>query len=376
MLQRNAVCCALAADTAGDDGGDCGVLSPRWGLARAGGSVKKDSQLRGVDMDRILVAGGAGYIGSHACRRLAEAGFEPVAFDDLSTGWREAVQFGPLIEGDLLDRAALAAAFAAVRPIAVMHFAARSLVGESVAEPLRYWRTNVCGSLNLVEAAAAAGVRAFVFSSTAAVYGEPEAALIAEDAPRRPTNPYGATKLAVERLLQDAELATGLRATIFRYFNVAGAEESGRIGEFHRPETHLVPLVLDAASGRRGAIVVHGEDYPTPDGTCVRDYLHVEDLVDAHLLGLRRLIEGGSGGVFNLGVGRGWSVREVIARARAVTGTAIPTIVGPRRPGDPSRLVCDGRRAMGELGWRPIRSDLDRMIADAWRWHQGAGYAS
>jgi UDP-glucose 4-epimerase len=327
-------------------------------------------------MSVVLVTGGAGYIGSHACRRLAAEGFTPVTFDSFRTGWREAVRFGPVVEGDLLDRDALDAAFAAWKPVAVMHFAALSLVAESVAKPGLYWRNNVCGSLNLIEATVAAGIGAFVFSSTAATYGEAQAALIAEDEPQRPTNPYGATKLAVERLLADFGRSDGLRATVFRYFNVAGAAEDRSVGEFHRPETHLIPLVLDAASGRRESITVYGEDYPTPDGTCIRDYLHVDDLIEAHLLGLRRMLDGGQGGAFNLGVGRGYSVREVIDRVRAVTGCGVPAITGPRRPGDPSRLVCDGRRAVAELGWRPTRSDLDRMIADAWAWHQGAGYAA
>lgn len=325
-------------------------------------------------MARVLVTGGGGYIGSHACRRLAIEGFEPVVFDNFSTGWRDAVKFGPVIEGDLLEPAALAAAFDACRPDAVMHFAALSLVGESVAQPGRYWRNNVCGTLNLVEAAAASGVGAFVFSSTAATYGEAQTALIAETEPQLPTNPYGATKLAVERMLGDFGRAVGLRSMIFRYFNVAGASGDGDIGEHHRPETHLIPLTLDAASGRREAITIYGQDYPTPDGTCIRDYVHVEDLVDAHVLGLRQLLDGGSGIALNLGIGQGFSVREMIDRARAVTGLDIPETPGARRPGDPARLVCDGRRAAEELGWTPARSDLDRMIIDAWRWHQRAGY--
>lgn len=326
-------------------------------------------------MTTILVTGGAGYIGSHACKMLARAGFTPVVFDSFTTGWRDAVRFGPVIEGDLLNPADLAAAFDACRPAAVMHFAALSLVGESVTHPGRYWRNNVCGTLNLLEAMTAAGVERLVFSSTAATYGEPDVALIPEDAPQAPTNPYGQTKLAVERMIGDFAATTGLRAMVFRYFNVAGADDDGLIGEFHRPETHLVPLVLDAASGRREAITVFGDDYPTPDGTCLRDYLHVEDLADAHVLGLRRLLDGGAGATLNLGVGRGYSVREVIETARAVTGTTIPETRGARRQGDPSRLVCDGRRAIAELGWTPDRSSLDRMIADAWRWHQGQGYA-
>jgi UDP-glucose-4-epimerase GalE len=320
------------------------------------------------------VTGGAGYIGSHACKRLAAGGFEPVAFDNFSTGWRDAVRFGPAVEGDLLDPAALARAFADIRPAAVMHFAALSQVGESVARPGLYWRNNVGGTLNLLETMAAAGVDALVFSSTAATYGEPDETLIGEGCAQNPTSPYGETKRAVERMIGDFSAAHGLRAVIFRYFNVAGADETAEIGEFHRPETHLVPLILDAAAGARDSITVFGADYPTPDGTCIRDYVHVEDLVDAHVLGLRRLLDGGAGVALNLGVGRGLSVREVIDRARAATGLAIPETLGARRPGDPARLVCDGRRAIAELGWSPARSDLDRMIIDAWRWRQRAGY--
>jgi UDP-glucose-4-epimerase GalE len=325
-------------------------------------------------MATVLVTGGAGYIGSHACRRLAEAGHEPVCFDSFVTGWREAVQFGPLVEGDLLDRAALDDTLRRFRPAAVMHFAALSLVGESVGDPGRYWRNNVGGTLTLLEAMRDAGVGCLVFSSTAATYGETAAALIPETAPQVPTNPYGASKLAVERMIADFGTAHGLRAVVFRYFNVAGAAPMARIGECHRPETHLVPLVLDAARGRREAITIHGTDYPTPDGTCIRDYLHVEDLAEAHVLGLERLMAGGAGLTANLGTGRGFSVREVIDRARAVTGLAIPEQAGPRRPGDPPRLVCDGSLAMRELGWTPRRSDMDSMIADAWAWHQRGGY--
>lgn len=324
---------------------------------------------------RVLVTGGGGYIGSHACKQLAASGFEPVTFDNFSTGWRDAVRYGPAIEGDLLDAAALARAFEQARPVAVMHFAALSLVGESVARPGLYWRNNVMGTLNLLEAMAAAGVGALVFSSTAATYGEPDVTLIAESAPQLPTNPYGQTKLAVERMIGDFERAHGLRAVIFRYFNVAGADEAAEIGECHRPETHLVPLILDAAAGARESITVFGDDYPTPDGTGVRDYVHVEDLVEAHVLGLRRLLDGGPSVALNLGTGRGFSVREVIDRARAATGLEIPETSGPRRPGDPARLVCDGRLAMAELDWRPTRSDLDRMIRDAWRWRQRGRYA-
>lgn len=322
----------------------------------------------------VLVTGGAGYIGSHACKRLAMAGHEPVVFDNFSTGWRDAARFGEAIEGDLRDREAITAALVRLRPDAVMHFAAKSLVGESMSKPGEYWRTNVCGSLNLLDAMRAADVGQLVFSSTAATYGEPEIGLIPEDAPTRPTNPYGATKLAVEAMIADFAGAHGLRAVIFRYFNVAGADPDGLIGEDHRPETHLIPLVIDAAAGRRPAITVFGDDYPTPDGTCVRDYVHVWDLVEAHLLGLERLLAGAEGGVFNLGIGRGYSVRDVITAAAEATGLDIPVVSGARRSGDPARLVCDGARAAAELGWRPARSDLATMLTDAWRWSQRGGY--
>ena len=321
-------------------------------------------------MARILVTGGAGYIGAHGCKALRAAGHEPVTFDDFRTGWRQAVKFGEAIEGDLLDRAALADAFARARPDAVMHFAALSNVGESVANPGLYWRNNVGGTLNLLEAMVAAGVGAIVFSSTAATYGEPEEDPITEAAPQRPINPYGASKLAVEAMLDGFEAAHGIRSVVFRYFNVAGADEGREVGEHHVPETHLVPNILDAAAGAREAITVNGTDYPTPDGTCIRDYVHVMDLVDAHVLAADRLLAGGESLRLNLGTGRGFSVAEVVAAARAVVGTEVPVRHGPRRPGDPARLVCDGSRAQAVLGWRPVRSVMPRMIGDAWAWRQ------
>ena len=319
-------------------------------------------------MATILVTGGAGYIGSHACKALAEAGHRPVCFDNLSTGWRDAVRYGPLIEGDVLDADAIAKAVAETRPDAVMHFAALSLVGDSMREPARYWRSNILGALNLLDAMRAQGVESLIFSSTAATYGEPETDLIREDARQEPTNPYGATKLAIERMIADHATAYGLRAGVFRYFNVAGADPSAEIGELHRPETHLIPIVLEAAAGLRPEITVNGTDYPTPDGACVRDYLHVCDLAEAHVLGLERLLGGGDGFRLNLGVGRGYSVLEVIAATRAVTDRDVPQKIGPRRAGDPARLVCDGAAARATLDWTPTRSDLATMIADAWRW--------
>lgn len=322
----------------------------------------------------VLVTGGAGYIGSHACKALAAVGHVPVCFDDFSTGWRAAARFGPVAEGDLMAADSIAAAIAEHRPAAVMHFAALSLVGDSMRDPGRYWRSNVVGALNLLNAMRMAGVDRLVFSSTAATYGESDCALIREDTPQNPTSPYGGSKLAIERIIRDHNVAHGLRAAVFRYFNVAGADPDGEIGEAHRPETHLVPIVLEAAAGLRPEIIVNGIDYPTEDGACVRDYLHVCDLIEAHLLGLDRLLAGDDGMVLNLGVGRGYSVREVVARARVVTGRDIVERIGPRRLGDPPRLVCDGSAARRYLGWTPRRSDLDTMIADAWRWTLGAGY--
>jgi UDP-glucose 4-epimerase len=323
---------------------------------------------------KVLVTGGAGYIGAHACKALKAVGFVPVTLDNLSTGWRDAVRFGPLVEADLMDRAALDAAFAEHAPVAVMHFAALSLVGESMSDPGRYWRNNALGSLNLIEAAAAAGCARFVFSSTCATYGEQDGVLLDEDSPQAPINAYGASKRAVEDMLANFGESHGLTAVIFRYFNVAGADREGEVGEQHRPETHLIPLMLDAVDGRRPALTIFGTDYPTPDGTCVRDYVHVSDLVDAHVLGLRRLLGGGGSRVYNLGSGRGFSVREVVAGARAVTNRPVPVIEGDRRPGDAASLVSGSARAVSELGWRPARSELATMIADAWRWHQGPGY--
>lgn len=326
-------------------------------------------------MATVLVTGGAGYVGSHACKALAAAGHEPVVFDNFSTGWRDAVKFGPAIEGDLLDAASLQAAFDAHRPDAVMHFAAFSNVGESVQKPDLYWRNNVTGSLNLFTAAKQAGVGAVVFSSTCATYGEASGETLTEEDRQFPVNPYGRTKLAVEMLLNDFHQAFGMRSVIFRYFNAAGADPDRRIGEDHRPETHLIPLVLDAASGRRDQISIFGTDYPTADGTCIRDYIHVDDLASAHVLGLDWLLDGGEPLRLNLGTGSGFSVREVIDTARRVTGTEIPVAETDRRPGDPPQLVSGSGLAREVLGWEPMRSDLTTMIGDAWGWHQMPRYA-
>ncbi len=326
-------------------------------------------------MNSILVTGGAGYIGSHACKALAAAGEIPVTYDNLVTGWEQAARFGPFERGDLTDRARLDAVFARHRPRAVMHFAALSRVGEAMEDPGRYWRNNLLGSLTLVEAALAAGVRDIVFSSTCAVYGEQDGVTLDEGSALRPVNAYGASKRAVEEMLSHFEAAHGLRSVVFRYFNVAGADPAAEIGELHRPETHLVPLILQAIDGQRPALTIHGTDYDTPDGTCIRDYVHVSDLVAAHLAGLRWLEEGRGSRVFNLGTGHGYSVREVIDAARAVTGREVPVAEGPCRAGDCTRLVSGSGRAEAELGWRPARSTLETMIEDAWRWHRTGGYA-
>lgn len=313
----------------------------------------------------VLVTGGAGYIGSHACKALAAAGYLPVTLDNLSTGWRDAVKFGPLVEADLLDRGALDAAFAEHRPEAVLHFAALSQVGEAMAEPGKYWRNNVSGSLNLIEAAVAAGCLDFVFSSTCATYGDRDGEVLDEETPQAPLNAYGASKRAIEDMLVDFGAAHGLRHVIFRYFNVAGADPEGQVGEHHRPETHLIPLILDAVDGKRPALTIHGTDYPTPDGTCIRDYVHVMDLVDAHVQGLEWLRGGRGSRVFCLGTGAGFSVREVVDATRHVTNREVPMLDGPRRGGDAVKLVCGSQRARDELGWEPARSTMRQMITDA-----------
>ena len=324
--------------------------------------------------EKVLVTGGAGYIGAHACKALAQRGFTPVVFDDLSTGWAESVKWGPLVRGDLMDRPAINAALADHRPVAVMHFAALSLVGEAMRDPARYWRVNVGGALNLWEACVAAGVRNVVLSSTCATYGDHDGVLLTEDTPQRPLNAYGGSKLAVEGMLRDFGIAYGIDQVIFRYFNVAGADPEGELGEQHLPETHLIPLMLDAVAGKRPALTVFGTDYPTPDGTCVRDYVHVADLAAAHVLGLRRLLDGKGGGTYCLGTGRGFSVREVIEASRGVTNREVPVILGERRPGDAASLVMSSCRAISELGWEPQHSSLRKMIGDAWAWAQKPGF--
>ena len=325
-------------------------------------------------MRHILVTGGAGYIGSHACKVLRDVGYVPVTLDNLSTGWADAVKFGPFVQGDLADRAALDAVFDTYQPAAVMHFAALSQVGEAMQKPGLYWRNNVAGSLTLIEAAVAHGCLNFVFSSTCATYGDQDGVLLDEDCAQAPLNAYGASKRAIEDMLADFGASDGLRSVIFRYFNVAGADPEGEVGEFHQPETHLVPLILDAIDGKRDALTIYGDDYDTPDGTCIRDYVHVMDLVDAHVRGLKWLEDGKPARVFNLGTGRGFSVREVMDHSRVVTNRNVPWNMGPRRAGDCTKLVSGSTRATTELGWKPDRSTLEAMITDAWRWHQNGHY--
>jgi UDP-glucose 4-epimerase len=324
-------------------------------------------------MAKVLVTGGAGYIGAHACNALAQAGYTPVAFDNLSTGHRAAVKFGPLVEGDLLNRAAIDVALAEHAPIAVMHFAALSQVGESMQDPGRYWRENVLGGLNLIEATQAAGIDKFIFSSTCATYGDQDGVVLNEETEQHPINAYGGSKLAIEQMLRDFS-PKGLTYVIFRYFNVAGADPDAEVGEAHDPETHLVPLILQGVAGARGALTIFGTDYDTADGTCIRDYVHVSDLVDAHLAGLKWLEEGKSSEVFCLGAGDGFSVREVVAAAAAVTNGPVPIKEGPRRAGDAVKLVCGSDKARTQLGWTPSRSTMPQMLRDAHRWHASDGF--
>lgn len=325
----------------------------------------------------ILVTGGAGYIGSHMCRLLRERGLPHLAYDNLSKGHAESLPGTPLVCGDLHDTDLLTDVLLAHQVRAVVHFAASIEVGESVADPLAYAQNNIASTISLLQAMRRAEVRDLVFSSTAAVYGNPDTTPIPEYHPKRPTSPYGFTKHAVETLIEASEAAYGLRAIRLRYFNASGASAEGDLGEAHNPETHLIPIVLQAALGQRESVAIFGSDYPTPDGTCVRDYVHVADLADAHLLALDALTRGVTG-AFNLGTGTGYSVREVIETCRQVTGHPIPCREAARRPGDPATLVASSARARQILGWTPTRSSLERLVADAWRWHQThpTGYAA
>ena len=320
---------------------------------------------------KVLVTGGAGYIGSHACKALAAAGHVPIAVDNLVYGHRWAVRWGPLEVVDISDAKGIDQIFATYRPDAVMHFAAYAYVGESVTDPAKYYRNNVAGSLSLLEAMVRHGVDKIVFSSTCATYGNPVSIPITEDHPQAPINPYGASKQMVERMLADFGVAHGLRSAALRYFNAAGADPDGEIGEAHDPETHLIPLVLEAAAGIRPHITVFGDDYDTRDGTCVRDYVHVTDLADAHVRALDLLATTPPGMTpYNLGNGQGFTVREIIAAAERVTGLKVPVVTAARRAGDPAALVGDAARARSVLGWQPQHADIDAILGTAWRWLQ------
>lgn len=319
----------------------------------------------------ILVTGGAGYVGSHFCKALAALGGQPVTYDSLVHGHEWAVKWGPLEKGDLNDMDHLRQVIRQYRPETVIHFAAYTTVAESVSNPSLYYHNNVSGTLALLEAMKEEGVGTIVFSSTCAIYGEPETIPIPESHPMRPNNPYGVSKMIIEQMLLDFGVAYGLRSASLRYFNAAGADPDGEIGEDHDPESHLIPLVLDTCLGDRPHIEIFGDDYDTPDGTCVRDYVHVSDLAEAHILALKRLADGGDSFALNLGTGKGHSVRQVIETAQKVAGRDIAIHVGPRRPGDTPMLVANVANAGKLLGWRPECSALEVQLADAWHWHQG-----
>lgn len=318
---------------------------------------------------RILITGGAGYIGSHAAKAFAAAGFEPVVFDNLQTGHRWAARWGPLVEGDLLDLSSIRAALAEHQPAAVIHFAANAYVGESMRQPRKYFRNNVVASLNLLDAMLDTDVRHIVFSSSCTTYGLPQRLPLAEDHPQAAVSPYGESKLFVEHAMRWYSEPYALRYAALRYFNAAGADPDGEVGEVHDPETHLIPLAIQTALGQRPALDVYGTDYPTPDGTAVRDYVHVTDLADAHVRAVQRLLAGDENLALNLGTGYGYSVRDVISAVERIGGRPVPVSFGPRRPGDPPALIADAARARAQLGWRPQVSDLDTIVRTAWRWH-------
>jgi UDP-arabinose 4-epimerase len=319
----------------------------------------------------VLVTGGAGYIGSHTCKALARAGFLPVTLDNLVYGHEWAVRWGPLIRGDIHDGEMLSHTFERYKPVAVLHFAAFAYVGESVVNPGKYYYNNVSGTISLLNAMCAHGCKALVFSSSCATYGVPEKVPIGEDHPQEPINPYGRSKLMIEHIMEDYSRAYGLSYVSLRYFNAAGADPDGEVGEDHDPETHLIPLVITAALGRREFVEVYGTDYETADGTAVRDYIHVTDLAQAHVLALRYLVDGNKSACFNLGTGEGYSVREVISTVKEVGERPVPFRESARRQGDPPILIAEASLARTELGWQPRISDLKSIVETAWRWHSG-----
>jgi len=318
----------------------------------------------------ILVTGGAGYIGSHCCKELSKKGFQPVTIDNLVYGHKDFVRWGEFFEGDVGDPAHLKKCLAQYKIDAVMHFAAYAYVGESVEDPVKYYENNLRNTIQLLHAVLDNNIRYVVFSSTCATYGHPQKTPIDEDHPLNPINPYGKTKRMIEEILQDYQNAYGLKYISLRYFNAAGADPDTEVGEDHDPETHLIPLVLDAAIGKRKGIKVFGTDYETPDGTCIRDYIHVTDLAQAHILALQRLMGGADSNVYNLGNGQGFSVLEVIERARKITGKNIVVENSDRRPGDPPVLIAYNAKAVKELGWKPQHADIDDIIGTAWEWHK------
>jgi UDP-glucose-4-epimerase GalE len=319
-------------------------------------------------MQNVLVTGGAGFVGSHACKALARAGYRPVTFDNLEQGHEWAVKWGPLFRGDLRNDADLKRAFDAWEPSAVMHLAANASVGESTADPLKYYDNNVGGTARLLRACLAFGCKQFVFSSSCAIYGVPARLPLKETDPQSPVNTYGHTKLIVERMLKDVEAAHGIRHVILRYFNAAGADPDGELGELHRPERHLIPLTLFVAMGRRSELEVYGDDYPTPDGTCIRDFAHVSDLADAHVAAVNWLSAGKLSDSFNLGTGIGCSVAEVVRASERITGLSVTVRTSPRRPGDPSALISDSTKARRLLDWRPNFPRVEEQIEHAWKW--------
>ena len=320
----------------------------------------------------VLVAGGAGYVGAHTCKSLARAGFLPVVLDNLSTGHREFVRWGPLVQGDLRDAATVTDTIRRHACVAVLHFGAFAYVGESVSDPAKYYDNNVVGTLSLLAGMRTAGCDALVFSSTCAVYGQPAQVPIVEDTPPDPINPYGASKLMVERILSDFRPAYGLRSVALRYFNACGADPDNEIGELRDPETHLIPRAMMALQGHIDDFAVFGTDFDTPDGTAIRDYVHVADLADAHVVALQQLLGGSPGGVFNLGTGHGYSVKEVLQAIEQEVGERLPGVTGPQRSGDPAVLIADPMRARSVLGFEPVHSDLPTIIRTAWAWHRRA----